>query len=118
MTPLKTIGISVAGTITAAAAIGLWNVGGFITSEAYAEDQGKLDQIIQLLTYSQDRKTLVDKIKSLDGDISDAKAYYDATPDDAEIRYARKARYDRLVRERTGAQEDLVNLDKMEEAKR
>ena len=114
----RTIATSVASTVIAAGAIGLWTVGGFVTGNAYAEGQGKLDQIIQLLTYSQERKALVEKIKSLDGDISDAKAYYDATPEDAEIRYARKARYDRLVRERTGAQEDLAQLDKMEEAKR
>ncbi|MGI9249905.1 MAG: hypothetical protein ACR2PR_01735 [Pseudohongiellaceae bacterium] len=107
----KTIGAGVATTVTAAAIIGLWSVGGFVTNQAYAEDQHKLDTIIELLTYTQERKALVSKISNLNGDVSDAKAYLDATDPDADIYTARHSRWNRLNTDLTNATLALDELD-------
>ena len=92
----KTVATGVATTVLSAGLLGIWTVGGFVTGDAYAEDQNKLDTIIDILTYQQERKALVTKLDDLDGELDDAESYLEATPQEAGIYNARQSRLTRL----------------------
>lgn len=110
----NTVATSVAGTLLAAALIGLWNSGGFVTAAAYAADQGKLDQIIQLIADGRrqaQREALNAEITTTERRIEELQLYIDADPD-AALTSARQANIRRLQNLKSEAEREVQALDK------
>lgn len=75
-------------TLSAGGIVWLLSVGGFVTNAAYAEDQGKLDQIITLIMGTDAKQTSARKHAVLDAQVTNAKQrieeltlYIEAAPD-------------------------------------
>ena len=94
----RTILAGVAITVVASALIGLWSAGGFVTRAAYAQDQAKLDRIIDLIESSgvTTRRAALDaEITGAERRIEELQLYLEADPGGS-LAVARRANIRRL----------------------
>lgn len=114
---VRNILVGASTTLAAAAVVWVFTVGGFVTHQAYAEDQNKLDQIIDILTYQQERKSLDDKITNAEQRMEEVQFYIDAAPE-SELKAARQNNHRRLKNLKIQYEREKESLDQMRAASR
>lgn len=111
-----------AATLLAAAFIWLFTVGGFVTNQAYADDNKKLDQIITLITKTDANQTSERKHATLDATITSSEhrieeltLYIEAAPDSplAATRQANVRRLRGVMQQAKRSKNELLRIERL-----